>query len=120
VEATQVREMEPCGTTESYRKTNACCAQATLFGGTGESTFRSTATELAKRVLVIERVFRWAAQPRLQGTDRARTPSVLLWSATLGVPCKMDVCPGGAFRFCMRLLQGTDHWLQGVYREIRS
>ena len=30
----------------------------------------------------------------------------------------MDVRPGGAFRFCMRSSEGTDHWLQGIYREI--
>jgi uncharacterized protein YndB with AHSA1/START domain len=32
--------------------------------------------------------------------------------------CKMDVRPGGAFRFRMRSAEGTDHWLQGIYREI--
>ena len=31
---------------------------------------------------------------------------------------KMDARPGGAFRFCMRSPEGTDHWLQGVYREV--
>src|SRR3989475_7763864 len=32
--------------------------------------------------------------------------------------CKLDARPGGAFRFCMRSPEGTDHWLRGVYREI--
>ncbi|HME73333.1 MAG TPA: SRPBCC domain-containing protein [Myxococcota bacterium] len=32
--------------------------------------------------------------------------------------CEMDVRPGGGFRFGMRSPEGTEHWLQGVYREI--
>lgn len=32
--------------------------------------------------------------------------------------CKMDVRPGGAFRVCMRSPEGTEHWKQGVYREV--
>lgn len=32
--------------------------------------------------------------------------------------CTMDFRLGGAYRFCMRSPEGTDHWLQGVYREI--
>lgn len=32
--------------------------------------------------------------------------------------CKMDVRPGGAFRFCMRGPEGDDHWLRGAYREV--
>src|SRR5215467_7385302 len=31
---------------------------------------------------------------------------------------KMDVRPGGAYRFNMRETNGTDHWSQGTYREI--
>jgi uncharacterized protein YndB with AHSA1/START domain len=31
---------------------------------------------------------------------------------------KMDVRPGGAYRFKMREVNGTDHWSQGIYREI--
>lgn len=32
--------------------------------------------------------------------------------------CDMDIRPGGAFRFCMRSPEGTDHWKRGVYQEI--
>lgn len=31
---------------------------------------------------------------------------------------KMDVRPGGAYRFNMKEGNGTDHWSQGTYREI--
>ena len=30
----------------------------------------------------------------------------------------MDIRPGGAFRVCMRSLEGAEHWKQGVYREV--
>jgi uncharacterized protein YndB with AHSA1/START domain len=29
-----------------------------------------------------------------------------------------DIRPGGRFRICMRAPDGTEHWLQGVYREV--
>lgn len=32
--------------------------------------------------------------------------------------CKMDVQIGGTYRACIRSPEGTDHWMQGVYREI--
>ena len=31
---------------------------------------------------------------------------------------KMDVRPGGAYRFNMKEVNGADHWSQGIYREI--
>lgn len=30
----------------------------------------------------------------------------------------MDLRPGGAYRACLRAPDGTEHWVQGVYREI--
>jgi uncharacterized protein YndB with AHSA1/START domain len=32
--------------------------------------------------------------------------------------CDLDLRPGGAYRFHMRSPEGTDHWSQGVFREI--
>ena len=32
--------------------------------------------------------------------------------------CEQDFRPGGAYRFCMRAPDGTDHWVWGFYREI--
>ena len=31
---------------------------------------------------------------------------------------RMDVRPGGTYRFNMKGVNGTDHWSQGIYREI--
>lgn len=31
---------------------------------------------------------------------------------------RMDTWPGGSYRFHMRSPEGTDHWSEGVYREI--
>lgn len=33
---------------------------------------------------------------------------------------EVDFRPGGAYRICMRSPEGTDHWLQGVYREVKK
>jgi uncharacterized protein YndB with AHSA1/START domain len=79
----------------------------------------SAATEPAAPEFVITRVLdaprrlvfkAWTAPERLVrwwGPRGFTTPS-----------CTMDVRPGGAFRFLMRSPEGTDHRLQGVYREI--
>lgn len=32
--------------------------------------------------------------------------------------CQMEVRSGGSYRACIRSPQGTDHWMQGIYREI--
>ena len=32
--------------------------------------------------------------------------------------CKMDLRPGGSYRFGMHSAEGIDHWLQGTYQEI--
>ncbi len=32
--------------------------------------------------------------------------------------CRMSVKPGGAWRTCMRMPDGSDNWVSGVYREI--
>ena len=78
-----------------------------------------SASTAAERELVITRVFdaprplvfkAWTEPDRLVrwwGPQGFTTPS-----------CTMDGRPGGAFRFCMRSPEGTDHWLRGVYREI--
>jgi len=81
---------------------------------------RSSATaESAERELVITRVF--DAPRRLVFKAWTEPERVVHWWGPRGftIPsCKLDVRPGGAFRFCMRSPEGTDHWLRGVYREI--
>lgn len=32
--------------------------------------------------------------------------------------CQMDVRSGGRYRACIRSPEGSDHWMQGVYRQI--
>jgi uncharacterized protein YndB with AHSA1/START domain len=50
------------------------------------------------------------------------TPEHLMrWWAPKGCTtpfCTIDLRPGGAFRFCMRLPNGKDIWARGIYREI--
>jgi uncharacterized protein YndB with AHSA1/START domain len=43
------------------------------------------------------------------------------WFYPRGLPLvahTFDVRPGGAYRVCMRGIDGTDYWVHGVYREI--
>ena len=79
----------------------------------------SAAIESTERELVITRVL--DAPRRLVFKAWTEPERVVRWWGPQGFTmpsCKMDVRPGGAFRFCMRSPDGTDHWLQGVYREI--
>jgi uncharacterized protein YndB with AHSA1/START domain len=79
----------------------------------------SAAPEPVEQVLVITRIL--DAPPSLVFKVWTRPEHLARWWGPEGftVPsCKMDVRPGGAYRFRMRSAEGTDHWLQGVYREI--
>jgi uncharacterized protein YndB with AHSA1/START domain len=77
------------------------------------------AEESAERELVIMRVF---DAPRPLVFKAWTEPEHLVhWWGPQGFTlpaCTMDFQPGGSYRFCMRSPEGTDHWLQGVYREI--
>ena len=79
----------------------------------------SAATEPKERELVITRVF---DAPRALVFKAWIEPERLVrWWGPRGFTmpsCKMEVRPGGAYRFQMRSPEGTDHWLQGVYREV--
>ncbi|HLW71352.1 MAG TPA: SRPBCC domain-containing protein [Candidatus Binataceae bacterium] len=79
----------------------------------------SAAIEISERELVLTRTF---DAPRAlvfkawtEPEQRAR------WIGPKGFTgsvLQMDLRPGGAYRFHMRSADGTDHWQQGVYREI--
>ena len=79
----------------------------------------NVATESAQRELVISRIF--DAPPRVVFKAWTEPEHLVGWWGPHGFTMpsyKMDTRPGGAFRFCMRSPEGTDHWLQGIYREI--
>lgn len=79
----------------------------------------SAATNQAERELVMTRVF--DAPRRLVFKAWTEPERLVHWWGPKGFTlpsCKMDLRPGGAFRFCMRGPDGSDHWLCGAYREI--
>ena len=77
--------------------------------------------EPAERVLVIERLF--DAPPALVFKMWTEVEHLARWWGPRGftvLSYKADVRPGGAFRFGMRSPEGSEHWAQGVYREIAA
>ena len=79
----------------------------------------SAVAETVDRELVIARVF--DAPRALVWKAWADPERVAKWWGPHGftiTSCEMDVRAGGAYRVCMRSPEGTDHWVQGVYREI--
>lgn len=73
----------------------------------------------ANRELVITRII--DAPRRLVFKAWTEPEQVACWWGPQGYTttyCRMDIRPGGRFRLCMRSPDGTDHWKQGVYREI--
>lgn len=76
------------------------------------------ATEVAERVLVIERVF--DAPRRLVFKAWTDPEHMVHWFGPRGFKStviKSDLRPGGAYRIHMLGPDG-DHWTQGIYREI--
>ena len=72
-----------------------------------------------ERVLVLERTF--TAPRRLVFEAWTDPRHVTRWWGPDGFTlptCEMDFRAGGAYRFCMRAPDGSDHWVWGVYREI--
>jgi len=79
----------------------------------------NTGAPSADRVLVITRVF--DAPRELVFKAWTQSDQLAHWFGPRGFTmtlCKMDLRPGGTYRFGMRTAEGTDHWLKGVYREI--
>jgi uncharacterized protein YndB with AHSA1/START domain len=72
-----------------------------------------------ERVLVLTRIF--DAPRDLVWKAWTEPERVVQWMGPRGFTStilKADFRPGGAYRFHMRGPDGTDHWQQGVYREI--
>ena len=79
----------------------------------------SAAAQSAELELVITRLFDaprdlvWKAW-----TEPDRMVQWLGPRGFTGTILKMDARPGGTYRFHLRSPEDTDHWVQGVYREI--
>jgi len=72
-----------------------------------------------ERVLVIERIF--DAPRGLVFKAWTEPERMVRWFGPRGFTStilKADFRAGGAYRFHMRSPEGTDHWMQGVYREV--
>ena len=81
----------------------------------------SASPETIERELLITRIF--DAPPALVFKAWTQPDRAARWWGPQGfvtLYCKMDVRPGGAFRVCMRSPEGSEHWKQGVYREVVS
>jgi uncharacterized protein YndB with AHSA1/START domain len=79
----------------------------------------SGTAESAERVLVIERVF--DAPPSLVFKAWTEPQHLVRWFGPRGFTlpsCKLDLRPGGAWRYCMLSSEGREHWVRGVFREI--
>jgi uncharacterized protein YndB with AHSA1/START domain len=79
----------------------------------------SAAFAAADRELVVTRVF--DAPRRLVFKAWTEPERLVRWWGPHGFTlpsCKMELRPGGAYRFHMRSSSGSDHWLRGEYREI--
>ncbi len=71
------------------------------------------------RVLSLSRVF--AAPRELVFRAWTEPRHLARWWGPHGFTlpvCAQDFRVGGAYRFCMRAPDGSDHWVWGVYREI--
>ena len=79
----------------------------------------STRTETAQREIVITRIFDATPEELFRAwTDPER---LIRWWAPKGFTtphCRVDLCVGGSFHYCMRSPEGKDYWGIGVYREI--
>jgi uncharacterized protein YndB with AHSA1/START domain len=85
----------------------------------GMTATTETAATPAERELVITRVL--DAPPSLVFRVWTQPEHMVRWLGPKGFTassCEMDVRPGGAWRACIRSAEGTDHWMQGVYREV--
>ena len=80
----------------------------------------SAVTESDDRTLVIERIF--DAPRNLVFKAWTDPDHIARWwgprGFTSSVVGKLEVRPGGPYRIHMRSPEGSDHWTQGIYREV--
>jgi uncharacterized protein YndB with AHSA1/START domain len=76
-------------------------------------------TQLAPYTLTIERIFDAPRELIFEAwTDPKHLVHWLGPKGFTGVVIKMDVRPGGAYRFYLRSTEGVEYWQQGVFREV--
>ncbi|HEY9627169.1 MAG TPA: SRPBCC domain-containing protein [Coleofasciculaceae cyanobacterium] len=83
------------------------------------STGCPTVTLPSDREILITRVFN--APPRLVFDAWTQPEHFAGWLGPkdfTAIACQMNVQVGGLYRACIRSPEGTDHWMQGVYREV--
>jgi uncharacterized protein YndB with AHSA1/START domain len=71
------------------------------------------------RVLVITRVL--DAPPAMVFRAWTEPEHLAQWFGPRGfslTSCRIDLRPGGSYRFAMRSAEGTNHWLQGIYHAV--
>jgi len=86
---------------------------------TARNSAAATATIPSDRILTLSRVF--DAPRSLVFKVRTQPEHIVRWWGcpnTESATCKMDFRKGGAWRVVMRLKDGNDHRVSGVYREI--
>src|SRR5713101_4955922 len=79
----------------------------------------ATAVHREELELLVSRLI--DASRRLVFEAWTRPDHVARWWGPQGfttIYCKMDIRPGGAYRFGMRSPEGAEYWKRGVYREI--
>lgn len=75
--------------------------------------------QMAERELVITRIFDAPRSLVFKAfTEEDRQAQWLGPKGFTTISCRIDARPGGTYRFGMRSPAGTDHWQQGVIREI--
>lgn len=82
-------------------------------------TKTNTTSVLRRRQLTITRVFDAPRSLVFQAWTRPEHFSRWLGPKDfMATFCQMDVRLGSTYRACIRSPEGTDHWMQGSYREI--
>ncbi|MBV8452778.1 MAG: SRPBCC domain-containing protein [Deltaproteobacteria bacterium] len=79
----------------------------------------SAVIEPAAYTLMIERIFDAPRELVFQAwIDPAHLVHWLGPQGFTGTMIKMDVRPGGAYRFHLRSAEGIEYWMQGIYQEV--
>jgi uncharacterized protein YndB with AHSA1/START domain len=101
------------------RRLAVCAALASRPGLSHQAVVHVRPEPAEERVLILSRLFD-APRPLVFQAWTEPRHLARWWGPhgfTLSV-CQQEFRVGGAYRFCMRAPDGTDHWVWGEYREI--